>query len=301
MADIGNSDLPGAVIPRTQEGVTGTSTPLRFPAEIERYFTIIKFVQYKRKNPKVGAIRVNQADIVLPLPQNLREFYAVTYGDVEFDKLGGVTDSTEKLINEYLDKGMTTEVLDGAIDASIGFGEAMARRTANFFSDDAGALIDRVQGNIVNPHITAVFRGVGLREHSFTWRLSAKTAEESRTLRAIINYVRDHMHPLKRGDFLLDFPDEVYVSFFAENKPFLYPMFKSVITSIDVPSSTDGTNAFFRGTDEPVVIDLTIQFKEVEAVTREDFQANTSANSTIAGTGSPAVEVRPNSAGTGVR
>lgn len=279
MADIGNGDLPERVIPDSKKRVVGSGSPLKFPSEEMKYFTIIKFVTYSRTNPKSPAIRVDQSDIVLPLPSNLREYYSVHYGDVEFDKLGGVVNSVDKVVDNYLQSGDLFKALEesGSAGAAVELSQALARRTASALSDDLGGVIDRLQGNIVNPHLTAVFRGVGLREHVLSWRLHARNARESRDIRKIVNHVRQRMHPAKKGDFLLDFPDEVYVKFFAGGRPFLYPIFKAVVTGVDSPQSSDGTNAFYASTDEPAVIDLTISVKEVEIATRETFDSLDSA------------------------
>jgi hypothetical protein len=272
MADI---DDPQTVTRQTRSKVLGTQTPLRFPSEQVHYFTMFKFVSYNRTNPKFPAIRVDQADVVLPLPTNLREYYAMMYNDVEFDKLGGVINSIDKVIDQYISNGgnlMESLNAAGTAAAGVDFAQALARRTAATISDDLGGIIDRIQGNVVNPHITSLFRGVGLREHQLSWRLHARNARESREIRAIINYFRDRMHPTKKSDFLLNFPDEVYVKFFAGDKPFLYPIFKAQVTSIDIPHSSDGTNAFYARTDEPGIYDFTVTVKEVEAATRETFQ-----------------------------
>lgn len=258
----------------TQATVTGTATPMRYPAEHGRYYTIIQFVKYNRRNAKRRALRSNQADIVLPLPSNLREYYAMQYGDVEFDKLGGVIDTADQVINDFLNKGgKDIGDLDWANigKQSVDFAQALSRRAANFFSDDLGGVIDRVTGTIVNPHITSVFRGVGLREHQLSWKFHARSAAESAAIKQIVEYIRLHMHPAKKSNFLLDFPDEVYVAFFAEDSEFLHPIFKSVVTSIDADYSSEGTNAFFKGTDAPVVVTMNMTIKEVEGITREDF------------------------------
>ena len=88
------------------------------------------------------------------------------------------------------------------------------------------------------------------------------------------------MHPEKKNDFLLNFPDEVFVSFLADGNEFLYPIFKCVVTGIDTNMNSDGTNAFFRGTDQPVVIDMVITLKEVESLTREDFTGGSAGGNT---------------------
>lgn len=275
---VGNPDVPAAVMTETRESVNGAGRSLRYPAEHGRYYTIMQFVRYNRTNPKRRAIRVNQADIVLPLPSNLREYYAMQYGDVEFDKLGGVIDTADQLVNGFLKSG-GRDVGDLNWDMigtqSVEFAQALSRRAANFFSNDLGGVIDRVTGTVVNPHVTSVFRGVGLREHVLSWKLHARTADESAAVKSIVEFIRERMHPEKKSNFLLNFPDEVYVKFFAEDNEFLHPIFKAVVTSIDADYSSDGTNAFFKGTDSPVVVNFTVNIKEVEGLTREDFTGQT--------------------------
>jgi hypothetical protein len=282
---IGNPDNPIEVMENSRRKVVGESTPLRFPSEAARYFTMLRFVEYKRDNPKKFSLETGTLDVILPLPSNLNEYYNISYGDDSFNQFGGVQNTVEQIYNDWASKGGSTASsfdVEGAASAFTGWSQALARGTANYFSPELGGVIDRATGNVVNPHITSVFKGVALREHSFQWRLSAKSAKESAIIKNIRDSIRNRMHPEKKSEFLLNFPDEVYIKFFADGKPFLYPIFKSVVTAVASNLSSDGTNAFFKDTDEPVIIDLSITFKEVEAVTREDFtnQSTTRTNST---------------------
>jgi len=263
------TDNPTTTIDASRGAMNGTGASLRYPSEIGRYYTIFTFVQYSRNNPKLPSTKINQADIVLPLPANLTEYYNIMYGDQELGVFGGALNTADKVINDYISGGG----LDGESlkNAGIGFSQALARRTANFFSSDLSSIIDVTQGTVINPHITSVFKGVALREHHFEWKLHAKDAGESATISSIINYFRDHMHPTKKSPFLLNFPDEVYVRFFAEDTPFLHTIYRAQVTSAVAERNSEGTKAFFKGTDEPVIVNFTVTLKEVEALTREDF------------------------------
>jgi hypothetical protein len=267
------ADLPQEVIPATRAQVNGQPGPLQHPGEMGRYYTLIQFIKYGRKNPKSRALGTAQADIVLPLPNNLREYYAIMYGDVEFDKIGGVMDVADQFVSDFQAgrAKLDADALADAGAATTELAQAVSRRFVNYISGDLGGVIDRVQGNVVNPHITAVFRGVGLREHTLSWTVTARTPQESRNVRRILDFVREKMHPTKKSAFLLNFPDEAYVRFCVDDQEFLYPIYKSVVTSLVIDPSSDGNNAFFKGTDAPVVTNFEITFKEVESLTREDF------------------------------
>lgn len=272
----GNTDVPNRVMAKARQEVNGTAS-MRYPAEHPRYFTLINFVTYKRTNPKINAIRVDQADLILPLPLNLREYYTIHYGDIAFDKLGGAANEVEALINDYLSKGGMADMTRDIGDAITGLSQTLARNTLGYISDDISGLFDRFVGNIVNPHVTAVFRGVNLREHTLSWRFTPRSEAESHTVRNMINFIRERMHPEKKNEFLLNFPDEVYVEFHSESRQILYPIFKSVVVGLDTNLNSEGTNAFFRSTDEPAVIDMTLVLKEVETLTREDFTGGATA------------------------
>ncbi len=272
----GNLDVPNSVIPTARAEVNGSTVPMRFPQEHGRFFTILRFVKYRRLNPKRLATSVAQADIVLPLPSNLQEYYNISYGDESFNQTGGAIAASGQLIDMYMDGGGESlesryQMFNTAAQSSVGWAQALSRGAASAIIPEASSVIDRVQGNVVNPHITSVFKGVGLREHRLSWRLHAKNAKESREIKKIRDFVRERMHPDRKDDFLLNFPDEVYVKFYADGKEFLFPIYKAVVVSINSNLSSDGTNAFFKGTDEPVIVDLEITFKEVEALTRENF------------------------------
>jgi hypothetical protein len=282
--NLGNLDLPSTNIQDTRDQVLGQA-PLQYPAEDLPYFTLMKFVKFHRTNPKASALRVDQADVVLPLPMNLREYYQVHYAEVDFSVLGGLDDVATKTFNDYaMGGGWTDEMWDKLGMEGTSLAQAMARKTLSFVSDGA-SLLDRIQENVVNPHITSVFRGVSPRDHQLSWRFSPQTPEESLELDRIKDLFRSRMHPTKKDSFLLNFPDEVYVQFFAGDRPFLFPVFKSVIRGFDAPRSSDGTNAFFHGTDAPVVVEFHLHLQEVEAATREDYDAlggsSNSSGSTI--------------------
>ncbi len=266
----GNQDTPGTVIDATRAGVNGTGS-LRYPAEELPYFTIIKFVKFNRTNPKSPAVQVDQADVILPLPMNLREYYQIHYSEVDFSVLGGLDEVGTQIFNEYANKGSFTDDMWNEIGRNApGLMKAMARKTLGFVSDGA-SLFDRISTDIVNPHITSVFRGVSPREHQLSWRFSPSSPDETDALNQIKTFFRDHMHPTKKDAFLLNFPDEVYVQFWAGDRPFLYPIFKAVVRGFEAPSSSDGTNAFFAGTDSPVIVEFHLSLQEVESVTRETF------------------------------
>jgi hypothetical protein len=269
MADF-SSDLPSENIQDSRDRVLGMA-PLQYPSEDLPYFTMIKFVTFNRTNPKLAGLRVDQADVVLPLPMNLREYYQIHYAEVDFSVLGGIDEVGTGLFRQYAETGsMPQEMWDSLGKNTVGLTQAMARKTLGFVSDGA-SLLDRIRSDIVNPHITSVFRGVSPRDHTLSWRLSATTAQESRTLSQIKDLFRDRMHPTKKDAFLLNFPDEVYVQFMAGNRQFLYPIFKAVLVGFEAPRSSDGTNAFFAGTDEPVITEFHLHLREVESATRETF------------------------------
>jgi len=273
-----SSPLPEEAIPAGMESVTGGTSSLRFPHDHAHYFTILQFVEFKRSNPKQKAIRVDQASIVLPLPLNLHESYGIQYAEEEFGLVGGLANVTEPMVNKYIEGGTLEDLLQEGGQVLPDFAKSLARRTMSALIP--GGIFDRFTGTAINPHITAVFEGVHLRTHQLHWRVAPETKEDSQALRDILKYIRSRMHPTKKNEFLLNFPNEVYVKFLAGDKEILYPIFKSVVTELHVDNSADGVKAFFAGSDEPCVIEFGITLKEVEAATRETYDGNTAPGGT---------------------
>jgi len=133
--------------------------------------------------------------------------------------------------------------------------------------------LNRFFGSAPNPHITALFQGVGLRQHEFQWKLAPGSAEESEKLSQIINALRGSMLPGRgKGNLTLEYPDECEIYIMGTNVNFMYHFKTAVIKSMSTNFAPDGVLSFFGGTGAPTAVTLDLQFTETSIHTREDYE-----------------------------
>ena len=73
---------------------------------------------------------------------------------------------------------------------------------------DLNSIKNLQSGQIFNPYSEQIFQGVGFRTHNFAFKFFARSREESREIRRIINYIKIGSLPrIKSGDF-----DEFFIN-----------------------------------------------------------------------------------------
>lgn len=122
---------------------------------------------------------------------------------------------------------------------------------------------------VVNPHMAALFKGVGLREISFQFELVPKSREDVQAIVTAINTFKVHAHPAainSNGGSVankLKFPDEFSIKIQSKNYQLL-SMTNCVITSINTNYTPQG---IFAAYDDgfPIAVTLDISFMETRA------------------------------------
>jgi hypothetical protein len=150
----------------------------------------------------------------------------------------------------------------GAIGSVLGAGAAQAVK---------GAIYG--QGFALNPHLAQLFTGVDFRQHTFSFKLVAKSTKDSQEIRKIISFFRQKMLPRYRSVMggnavnFFDYPDEWEIRF---RKPqFLFNLKRSVLISFKI--NYHGENRPFYHEDEsPVSVTIDMTFAETEVLTADD-------------------------------
>ncbi len=238
---------------------------LRFPATETAYFSTFNFVTYSRNNPKQQAVSTGSSvEITLPLPFNLKEQYSMNYSGADL----GWIEAGIKAYNQIIANPGSAGAMDAA--ERVHFEDLIQAFTRSTFpNSDVVRQINRYTGTVINPHLVNVFQNTSLRTHNFQWQLSPTSPEEALALQNITRQFREKMHPTKRNEFILGFPDEVYVTMHGSS--FLYPVFKSVVQQVEFDYTDGRPNAWFTD-GAPVTFTLSVALQEVETLTREDFQ-----------------------------
>jgi hypothetical protein len=274
-----------------QKRAEAQKSALQFPYDytIENNYTIISFYEYTRINPLSIPKEELKRHIILPLPyQGLQDKNTLNYSQEETGQFVGGTLGTLGGTG-----GNALNALGGAA-AAIGanvlrsitgatgdaINSATQRATANKFTPggyNPGVKINKnlanmAPGTVQNPNLGLAFGGVELRTHTFSWSLTAKSAEESKMIADIINELRLMAMPRKTfgSSYALSYPFIVDIVF----QPNLIKVskLKCFLTEISVNYSGGDHLAFYRDTGAPVTVDLTLSFKERAILTADDYK-----------------------------
>ncbi|PCJ96786.1 MAG: hypothetical protein COA52_00845 [Hyphomicrobiales bacterium] len=170
-----------------------------------------------------------------------------------------------------LTKTMANSFTDGEMPKSVA--RAVALNPLNF-SDDRRTHGQVFGGVIKNPHTTAFFDGVQLRSYALTWKMSARSQNESDRINEILQTIRERILPEERYEgYALDFPDLVYVDFEGESKEYLPKYYKSFISDLTINTSSGDGMVFYKS-GAPVTVEISCTFMETNIMTRNVLRGN---------------------------
>ena len=277
-----------------------------FPSDLDdEHYIIFNAQQREREARNANVVIQTYQSIVLPVPSNLQVAYNAQYEDSSLGLLGGMaagdisggdlgqasSDIASGISNflEGLKGSLSSSDTQTQTDALTKLtGQASPALAAILGAAGAGAIGGLLGGGAVagdalagsqinfgralNPHLAVLFKGVGFRQHEFSYRFVARNQQESQTIKKVIRTFQKHMHPeLDAGSLLFKFPDEFSIEFADSIKGNLYQIGTCVLESFNVNYNGEGTPLFFENTGAPVVVDITMSFKETKIITRENF------------------------------
>ena len=174
---------------------------------------------------------------------------------------------------------------------------------AGAISAGATAAIQRRLGQVVNPFKAVIYNGPGgFRTFTFNFVMQPESSSEVETVKKIVRYFKFHMHPgvsnlsftTNKGttfentkeqtgsitsSAMLTYPDTFKISMFPNKqkqsnstKNSLFKIKDCFLESFNVDYSTSGGPAFFDDPDgSPVTTTVSMQFKEIELLTRNSI------------------------------
>lgn len=254
---------------------------LSFPPDLKNNaasYIELWFWSYERESPTTEGTVSPDLKVWLPIPENFTINHEIKYqerdtgmlGDVMQSDAGKAAMSTAGTIGDKLSAGLEKMQQSTGEEAGRAIGE-VAKRAAfaalNSADEVLGGLAGRVTGEIPNPHPTVFFKGLELRQFTWTWKLVPRSVEEAAALKAIIILMKQRVLPEKAGSFL-KYPSVLKPS--VKPNADLYGNFmKSAVKTFSVNYTAEGTSAFFVD-GNPVAINLILTFQEMENMTAGD-------------------------------
>jgi hypothetical protein len=267
---------PKSIIQDSPELARGKTTSpvgsLIYPKDISNYSITFIFMQYYQDSPLVQKKDRPTVTITLPMPSDLVDKFNTNYAAKDLGLVGKAL--TESGFFERVSKGQFK-----GIGAATGEGIGEQITPGNIYAAGRSALgdtglgnaADRALGVVVNPYTALQFNGVGLRKHSFKFKLSPNSRDEALEVQKIIRAFKERMLPEKNG-LLFNFPDSCMILFNTPSMPYSFKT--CFLENLSVNYAPSGTPSFFKNGEFASEVEITLEFGETEPVTRDDILRN---------------------------
>ena len=219
------------------------------------------------------------SSICLYMPATVGVNQSADYSEPD---IGGLGKMLAAFSDEFAKSGSFSDsfgAIKGDIATSVG---EKAKGALDLLMPGAKALAEITHGRVFSNRMEMVFKGVPRRTFSFQFTMMPKSEAEAKSIREICQMFRFYMAPSFEGEvntsrtFIVPatFDIEYRLIGGGENN-FLNKISTSVLTSCEITYGGERTT-FFRPTDggaPPVQTNITLNFKELEIITRERIGA----------------------------
>ena len=287
-------------------------SPLRYPnsrIDTDSDYLEIRVVEYKPPGFDTSgeqALIGNSTDelqenienplgfIFLPIPENIQDSNAVSWGDDSINGLAaiGMKGAMEAIKNPSLFEGAKKAgktVIGGIGDLAGDAGTQDA--VASFFASKAvnvlggnttlDGVLARSSGQIINPNMELLFNGVTLRSFSFSFDLAPRDERESDTIKRMLRIFKQNMQARRSSDgtsnssgLFLRSPNVFQLNYKTgrRNHNFLHKFKPMALLNMSVNYTGGGTYATYDDTT-PVHMKLDLSFQELNPVYSEDYES----------------------------
>ena len=231
--------------------------------------------------------------IFLPIPESIQDSNAVTWGDDSINGLAaagiGAVKEIIKSPTPFKEMGNQTKALGmkagdlakdkGTRDFAQSF---FAAKAINILGGNTSldGVLARTSGQVVNPNLELLFKGVTLRSFSFTFDLTPRDERESGTIKKMIRIFKQNMQARKSSDsgngqgLFIKSPNVFQLIYKTgrRNHNFLHKFKPMALLNMAVNYTGAGTYATYDDAT-PVHMKLDLSFQELNPVYSEDYDS----------------------------
>jgi len=215
--------------------------------------------------------------VVLPIPAGINDSNQVSWQSGEMNAgqmalaniaLKGITDGLTEAGNEAA-ANISKAAGAGAEDVK----DAIAQTIAGAATGDQKALMQRASGQVINPNMELLFNGPQLRDFSFAFNFTARSAGEGATILRIIRFFKQGMSPIRsQSNLFLKSPHTFKLEYKngSSSHKALNKFKECALKSCALQYTPDGNYATF---DDGVMTkyQMTLGFTELEPVFNDDY------------------------------
>ena len=221
-----------------------------------------------------GNARTIRDTIAIYMPQTLKFNMAADYGPAE---IGGVLGSMAK-IKDAFNAGEFFGEDAGAIAQQAGkLVTGLSSFATGGLGAGIGAAIQRRTGIAPAAMTEMIFNGIDYRNFSFTFKFTPRTRKESDVVNNMLHAIKDAMLPAKYGTgssiAAFKVPHEFVIRFMKGThiNPYIDQIGLCACTGVDIDYGGDKFSTHPSG--DPVSIDATLQFRELELMERTRYNS----------------------------
>ena len=218
------------------------------------------------------------AQILLPIPQSIRDSNGVSWGTSTLNPIEALgyqlgtslmTNPGETLKNAGNIGGV------GAIDDSTKQA-VMSALAGAAIGKGAGEMVSRATGQVMNPNLEVIFKGVQTRSFGFEFAFSPRNMSEANQVKQIIRLFKQHSAAKgsSGNGFFISSPDIFIFEYMKGGSahPFLNVFKPMVINSVAMDYTGNGTySTFHDGT--PSLMRMTLNVQELNPIYFEHYDS----------------------------
>lgn len=249
--------------------------------------TYIQKVDKIKRQALIDTTVVTKDSIALYMPDTLQYTYAQSYENMELGKeVAGQAFATGTSLLEKLKQGQDTN-LGGTVKAALG--AVTAKGAGALFGAEQTAKVGLFLGTggaVVNPRMEILYTSPNFREFTFEFMFYPRDEREALEVQNIIERLRFHQAPElddSTNGLLLIAPSEFEIEFYyaGQINPNVPQMTRCVLQNISVNYAPNGWTTYempsefkpaLGRTGMPTAIQMTLDFKETQFLTKRDFR-----------------------------
>jgi hypothetical protein len=260
-----NTNDPTLKIDIREQLNTAKTQTLVYPADLgslgESKYTMFKIVKYNKSHINKVETKEQLGQIFLPIPPELANADALNYEEFSAPIINAAYNAaTQDDLGKAIEGIVNTlGVAGGEALKTIKGGENLVNQ------------VSALTGKSINPRNANVFRSPTAREHRYTFKMIAKSQQESIAIRTIINRFRFHAYPETSADETFYTAPDLFVIGFKtstnaidDRDTYLFHPLPSALIGMGVSYNGSSTPTFFQQTNAPVEVTLSLIFKEME-------------------------------------
>ena len=259
-------------------------TTLRQSNQDTIHFTMMEYVSKGLGGDKGqfgGGQRTNDRKsigrVVLPIPAGINDSNQVNWASGSMNAgqmalagiaLKGITDGLTEAGKE------ATNQINKALGAGAGdVKSAITQTIAGAATGDSKALMQRTTGQVINPNMELLFGGPQLRDFSFAFNFTARSAGEGRTILRILRFFKQGMSPIRsESNLFLKSPHTFKLEYKngSRDHKALNKFKECALKSCALQYTPDGNYATFED-GVMTKYQMTLGFTELEPVFNDDY------------------------------